>query len=311
VDDAVKPTVIALVGPTASGKTDLALYLAEHLGGEIIACDSRTIYRHMDIGTAKPSKEEQAKIPHHLLDVVNPDESYTVSQFVQAARHAIDQCHINNHLPIVCGGTGFYARALLEGLVLPDVPPQAELRQSLQLIAEQEGNAVLHQKLRSIDPESANRINENDLFRIIRALEVSQVLGRPFSQAVQRTEPPYRTIWLGLSTQDRSVLYSRIKKRFQLMLAAGLEQEVKALLDRWGHCQTLLKTVNYQELVPLLEGQDNPDNAYSNAVRHNCNLAQRQLIWFRANPEINWFFSDQQQGNQLQVEALRLVKTRL
>lgn len=307
----MKPTVIALVGPTCSGKTALSLKLARHFPLEIIACDSRTIYQEMDIGTAKPSKDEQAAVKHHLLDVVKPNESYTVVEFRQAGRKAIADITAAGSIPVVCGGTGFYARALLSGLEIPQVEPQAELRAELKQLADTQGNQCLHDKLQKIDPLSASRINANDRFRLIRALEVSQVLGVPFSQAATRGEDPYNTIWLGITSHDRQLINNAIEKRFSQQLKDGLLEEVEGLWKRYGPCRSLLNTVNYQELLPIFTQQANRQDCYQTAITHNCQLVRRQLIWFRANPEIHWLHIDESGSESLPQQALSYLQDRL
>ena len=287
-----KPVVIAIVGPTATGKTALSLAIAEQLNAEIIACDSRTVYRHFDIGTAKPSKEEQARIRHFGIDVAEPEESYTVAQFAEHGRAAIADMSARGKLPLVTGGTGFYARALLEGLSMPTVAPQEELRAQLRQLAQDSGAQELHARLEKVDPQSAARLNPNDVFRIVRALEVFAVTGIPFSQAATRIDPPYRTIWVGLTANDRSLLHKSIERRFYEQLEAGLMEETQALYSRYGAHQKLMHTVNYKQLVQLIEGAVDQETAYKAAVHHNIQLARRQLIWFRANQAIAWFAID-------------------
>src|SRR5262249_50830685 len=210
----VRPLVVAIVGPTASGKTALSLSISERLPAEIVACDSRTIYRYMDIGTAKPSAAERAHIRHHMLDLVDPDEVYTVAQYKEDGTKAIEDILSRGRVPIVVGGTGFYARALLEGLEIPAVEPQPELRASLRELADAEGRPALHKKLAELDPVSAARIGVNDVFRIIRAIEVSVVCGRPFSDLARRVPPRYDTLWIGLTAANRSILYEAIRRRY-------------------------------------------------------------------------------------------------
>lgn len=294
-----KPKVIAIVGPTASGKTALSLDLAEQLNGEIIACDSRTVYKHFDIGTAKPSAEELARVRHHCIDVVEPDEDFTVAQFRQLGSAAISNMISRGKIPLVCGGTGFYARALLEGLVMPSVPPQPQLRDQWRRFADEHGNEVLHAELQKIDGVTAERLNVNDRFRIIRALEVYQVTGRPMSEVATREELPYKTIWVGLTAEDRSFLHANIKKRFYEQMDAGMMAETERLYQMYGPHQKLMHTVNYRQLVQLIEGKLDQQTAFDDAIKHNNQLARRQLIWFRANPSIRWFAIDRLSKTEL------------
>ncbi len=305
----VRPLVVAVVGPTCGGKTALSLAVAEKLNAEIVACDSRTIYSYMDIGTAKPSADERAHIPHHMLDLVEPDQVYTVAQYKDDGTQAIDGILKRGRLPIVVGGTGFYARALLEGLDIPAVEPQPDIRASLRKLAESQGNAALHARLVELDPASAARIGANDVFRIVRAIEVSIVCGRPFSELARRVEPPYDTLWIGLTAGNRSVLYEAIRRRFQSQMAEGMLAEVEQLLNRFGPTQSVINTVNYRELAMYLSGSLDRAEAEQQCVRHNCQLARRQLIWFRANPKINWWRIDEVSSTELHEGVLRLVET--
>ena len=306
----VRPLVVAIVGPTASGKTALSLSISERLPAEIVACDSRTIYRYMDIGTAKPSAAERAHIRHHMLDLVDPDEVYTVAQYKEDGTKAIEDILSRGRLPIVVGGTGFYARALLEGLEIPAVEPQPELRTSLRELADTEGRPALHKKLAELDPVSAARIGVNDVFRIIRAIEVSVVCGRPFSDLARRVPPRYDTLWIGLTAANRSILYEAIRRRYHDQMAQGMLAEVEGLINRFGHSQSVMNTVNYCELATYLDGGMTRAEADQLCVRHNCQLARRQLIWFRANPLINWWCVDEIASDELPEAVLRLIENR-
>ncbi len=305
-----KEKVVALVGPTGSGKTALALKLAEAMPIEVIACDSRTVYKQMDIGTAKPTAEECAKARHHMIDLVNPDGKYTVSQFRQEAAGVMDGVIRRGHLPVVCGGTGFYARALLEGLEMPDVSPQSELRQELHELAESKGNDALWEKLKEVDPQTAEKLNVNDRFRVVRALEVFKVLGKPFSEAASRVDPPYDTIWIALNANDRANLYQRITDRFAEQVKLGMVEEVEALRTKWGDARALTSTVNYSEIMLYLKGEMTKEEALEKALRHNCQLARKQLIWFRSNEAIKWFAIDED-FNQMTENVVNYVKSRL
>lgn len=290
--DGAKPTVIAIVGPTASGKTALSLELARRLNAEIIACDSRTVYRHFDIGTAKPSKEEQSAVRHHLIDVAEPTENFTAADFAQAGEKAIADIVSRGKLPIVAGGTGFYARALLEGLSIPRVAPQESLRKELREFADVFGNQALYDRLQAADPQTAARLNVNDRFRVIRALEVQAVTGIPMSEAATIKPPPFNCLWIGLTFNNRKFLHEAIKERFWAQMESGMLAETKSLLARYGESQKLMHTVNYKELCDLLSGRLDEKTAHEKAVQHNIQLARRQLIWFRANKSIAWFAVD-------------------
>ncbi|MDZ4832214.1 MAG: tRNA (adenosine(37)-N6)-dimethylallyltransferase MiaA [Candidatus Melainabacteria bacterium] len=287
-----KPNVIAVVGPTASGKTALALQLAAKFGGEVIACDSRTVYQYMDIGTAKPSREEQNEIPHHMLDVVEPDRVYSVAEFQREGTVALQSILSRGKLPIVCGGTGLYARALLEGLMIPEVAPQPELRESLKVLADEHGNEAIFSKLKELDPVSAGKIAANDRFRIIRALEVTMTLGRPFSEVTGKTEVPFNVIWIGLNFDDRSILRNRIIERWDMQIKAGMIDETRLLVSKYGLTQPILNAVGYKQLITYTDGLWSLEEATEDCIRHSYQLARKQIMWFRSNPATNWFSVD-------------------
>lgn len=300
-------TVIAIVGPTCTGKTSLSIDLAQRLNGEIIACDSRTVYRHMDVGTAKPSVEERCGVPHHMFDVVDPDQPYTVAEYKEQATAAMNDIFARGLTPIVVGGTGFYARALLEGLVIPEVPPQEELRKQLRELADREGNHVLFQKLVELDPATAVRLNQNDRMRVVRAIEVSIFCQKPFSQVVSKTELPFDVTWIGLRPSDRELLRTAIGRRFEEQLRLGLVAEVESVYKRFGPCRTLLNTVNYAEFIAYIDGKVDFENAKRESLIHNNQLARRQLIWFKPNLQINWFDFDFHSTSELSQSVLEIV----
>ncbi len=303
--------VIAIVGPTASGKTALSLKLAEKLPVEIVACDSRTIYRRMDIGTAKPSADERAAVRHHLLDVADVNEIYTVANYKEAAGLAIDDIHTRGKIPIVCGGTGLYARALLEGLSIPEVPPNQELRDELNEFADKNGNDQLFQRLTALDPVTAARLNINDRYRVVRALEVSMALGKPFSQAATLKPPTYPTIWIGLGVNNRQYIKDLIESRLEEQFNAGLIDEVKALLMDYGPTRTLLNAVPYKEVIAYLDGNCSLDAAKQDAIKHNYQLARRQIMWFRANENTSWFMVDVEDREKIFLQVSELIDRKL
>ncbi len=300
--------VLAIVGPTCTGKTALSIYLGKHIPAEIICCDSRNIYKYFDIGSAKPSNEERAAIPHHLIDMAEPDENFTAAQFAQLGQRAIEEITARNRLPIVCGGTGFYARALLQGLGIPEVPPQEELRAELK---EKEAGdpGWLHKRLSDLDPVSAARLNPNDQFRLIRALEVCIVTGKSFTELASVHKAPYDVLWIGLSIKDRDKLKLLIKKRLDEQMATGMLAEVKELLNRFGSTQKMMNTVNYRDLLKYLAGELSMEQALTEAGRHNYQLARRQMMWFKSNPDINWFFVDELSREKIELQVLDMVRT--
>ncbi len=291
-DEIKKPIVLAVVGPTASGKTSLSIDLAKRFNGEVIACDSRTVYKYMDIGTAKPTEAEQMGIPHHMLDVAEPDHIYTVAEYQRQATSVLNEILNKGKLPIVCGGTGFYSRALLEGLSIPEVAPQDHLRAEFKEQAEREGTEAIFAKLKELDPVSAQKIMPNDLFRIVRALEVTITLGRPFSEVTKKVDVPFRVIWIGLNFDDRTVLKKRIEDRLAEQINQGLVEESRFLYERYGPTQPIMNAVTYKEMINFFNGIYSLEAAVEDCAKHNYQLARRQIMWFRSNQDTVWFFVD-------------------
>jgi tRNA dimethylallyltransferase len=299
-----KQKVLAIVGPTCTGKTAMSIRVAKEIGGEIICADSRTIYKYFDIGSAKPTEEERQGVPHHLIDVADPSENFTAAQFREMGAQAIAEISARGNLPIVCGGTGFYTRALLEGLSIPPVPPQDELRQTLAREADENGNESIYEKLCQLDPETAIRLNANDRFRVIRALEVCLSTGKRFSELAGSRELPYETMWIGLTVTDRSKLRTLIEKRLDEQMQLGMLAEVKELLAKYGRSQKIMNTVNYRDLSSYLAGEQSMESALEGALRHNYQLARRQMMWFKSNPAIHWYFTDETPKEKIAEEIL-------
>ncbi len=280
--------LLVLAGPTATGKTGLAIALARRLDGEVVSADSRQIYRGMDIGTAKPTPQQRALVPHHLLDVVAPDEPYTLAQYQADAQAAIAAIHTRGRLPLLVGGTGLYIRAVVDNLAIPRVPPNPALRQQLEDEAAAHGSAALHARLAALDPTGAARIDPANLRRVIRALEVTLLTGQPFS-AQQGTRPsPYRPLFLGLNG-PRHVLYQRADQRVNAMLAAGLVQEVQRLLAAgYGWRLPSMSSLGYQEIASFLRGESSLEAAVERLKFNTHHYIRRQLTWFRAEPRLRW-----------------------
>ena len=302
------PLVIAVVGQTCSGKTSLAIDLAKAIDGEIVASDSRTIYKYMNIGTAKPTAAEQAQVAHHMIDIIEPDQVYTASQFKREAGKVLSLLTEAGKTPVVCGGTGFYVRALLEGLRMPEVEPQQEIRDELTALAERHGVEHLREILRQLDPISAEKIGPNDRFRLIRAIEVSRVLNVPFSQAASREPVPYNILWIGLTAARRELLKERIIQRIELQLQEGLLAEVQSIYTKFGATQALKNTVAYAEFIQHIDGILSLEQAREETVKHSVALARRQLIWFRANPEMNWFSIDELDSKTIFDQCITKIK---
>ncbi|CAN5365340.1 tRNA (adenosine(37)-N6)-dimethylallyltransferase MiaA [soil metagenome] len=302
------PLVVAVVGPTCSGKTSLAIDIAKAIDGEIVASDSRTIYKYMNIGTAKPSAAEQAQVPHHMIDIIEPDQVYTASQFKREAGKVLRDLTEAGKTPVVCGGTGFYVRALLEGLRMPEVEPQQELRDELAALAESHGVEHLREILRQLDPISAEKIGPNDRFRLIRAIEVSRVLNIPFSQAASREPVPYNIVWIGLTAARRELLKERIILRIDEQLQQGLLDEVQSIYTKFGATQALKNTVAYAEFIQHIDGMLSLELAREETVKHSVALARRQLVWFRSNPEMNWFAIDEIDSKAIFDQCITKIK---
>ncbi|MHC1786677.1 MAG: tRNA (adenosine(37)-N6)-dimethylallyltransferase MiaA [Christensenellales bacterium] len=287
---AEKQRLIGILGPTASGKTASSLALAEALGGEILCMDALQVYRRMDIGTAKPTKAEQARVPHHLLDIREPGQDFSVAEYTALARPLILEIAARGRLPLLVGGTGLYLRALALPLSLGNVPRDEAIRARLQALLAEEGGERLHCRLAQVDEASARRLHPNDTRRVIRALEVYEVTGRPFSAQTMPAEAdsPYRLL-LYARDLPREMLYRRIDERVDAMMAAGLADEVRALLagglSPEAQC---MQGLGYKELLPWLRGGGTKDEAVESIKRRTRNYAKRQLTWFRADPRIAW-----------------------
>jgi tRNA dimethylallyltransferase len=283
------PPLIAIVGPTAAGKSALALRLAQRLNGEIVNGDSRLVYRGMDIGTAKPSPEERALVPHHLVDILDPDEPFSLAIYLTQARRAIDAVHARGGLPFLVGGTGQYIWGLLEGFRAPQVPPNAALRASLEAQAIEEGHQALWQRLHDVDPIAASRIDPRNVRRVVRAMEVYRETGISFSQAQRREPPPYRTLVLGL-TMERTRLYQRIDGRVEAMVEAGWPQEVSRLLEE-GYSPALpsMSTLGYRDMAAHVLGDLSMEEVVLRVKSATHRFARRQYAWFRPrDPRIHW-----------------------
>lgn len=285
-----KPPVAVIVGPTAVGKTEASIQLARRMNGEIVSADSRLFYRGMDIGTAKPTREEMGDIPHHLIDVADPDETWSLAMFQQAAQQAIADIHSRGRLPIIVGGTGQYIRAVTYGWSPPAAPPNEALRRALENISAQHGPYRLHEKLRLLDPAAADSIDPRNVRRTIRALEVIFSTGRRFSDQRGQSDSPYHLLTLGL-TRPRPELYARIDARIEKMFADGLLDETRRLLER-GYTPDLpaMSAIGYREAAAVLRGEMSLDEAIAQMKRLTRMFVRRQANWFKENdPSIAWF----------------------
>lgn len=292
------PPIILLAGPTAAGKTELAIELALRLGTEIVNCDSMQVYRYMDIGTAKPSPEELALAAHHLLDVADPDESFDAARYAELARPVIDTLLGRGKMPLVVGGTGLYMKILTRG-ICPGAPGDPAIREQLLLELGEAGLPRLFEELRRVDPEAGRRLHPHDRQRILRALEVYRLTGCPLSRWQSRhrfQETNYRTIKIFLY-RDRNVLYERINRRVRRMLDQGLLEEVRELLERgYGPELKSMQSVGYKQMAAHLLGGCPLDAAISRMQQATRRYAKRQLTWFKGDPEFRWFEADDRDG---------------
>lgn len=292
---AAKKPVICLMGPTASGKTDLAIELCQQLNGEIISVDSALVYRGMDIGTAKPSAKERAAAKHHLIDIREPNESYSAAEFRQDALKLIEQIDSEGKWPILAGGTMLYFKALLFGIA--DLPPTDDLiREQVAAHLQEKGAPGLHQWLSEIDPESAQRLHPNDPQRLSRAIEVFLISGKPLSQwhkEQQLQQIPYPVIQYAIAPQERSVLHKRIERRFDLMLEQGFEDEMRKLMARGDLNLEMpsMRCVGYRQMWQYLSGEFDLEQARYRAVVATRQLAKRQFTWLRSWEDMNWLDS--------------------
>ena len=274
-----KNRVIAVVGPTASGKTAFAVDLAEKIGGEIISADSRLVYKGFDIGTAKPTLDERRGIPHYMIDIAEPEVDYSAGLYVHEAKRIIENIQSRGKVPIIAGGTGLYINILLMNYDLPKVEPDYELREALK--REEDLPAILAE----LDPETAQLIDKNDRKKLIRAIEIVKITGKPIQR--RKNNPEYEIEWIGLN-YPRDVLYDRINRRVDLMFEAGLIDETKNLLQKHGRIPNLLYTIGYQEVIQYLDGVLTLGEAVDKLKQNTRRYAKRQLTWFRKNPAINW-----------------------
>jgi tRNA dimethylallyltransferase len=308
-ESAANSPLIVILGPTATGKTALSLALAERFAGEIVSCDSVSIYRDLVAGTAKPEPKERRRVPHHMLDLVAPDEPFTAGDYARLGRQVLREITVREHLPIVAGGTGLYLRALLEGL-FPGPQRSEVLRQRLRRRLRQRGSGHLHKLLTRLDAPAASAIHPNDAPKLIRAIEVCLLARRPMSELWQRGREPlrgFRVLRLGLNP-ERRLLYERINQRARRMFDEGLVEETRDLLARYasGTAPPPLSSLGYRQAAQLLSGELSREQAIAAAQQGHRNYAKRQMTWFRREPEVCWLagFGDDE---QVQKECIRRV----
>lgn len=291
----MKPNVIVICGPTAIGKTSTAIELAKTVGGEIIGADSMQVYRHMDIGTAKPTPHEKSCVPHHMIDIVDPDEHFDAKTYAKMAHKKVMKLFENGTIPFVVGGTGLYIKALVHGLFEAD-SADGDIRLRLKQDAETHGPAFLHKRLKSCDPVTAARIHPNDTYRIIRALEIYELTGKTISDhhhTHRFQDKHFRVLKIGLQL-DRERLYTRINHRVETMIEAGLIDEVKKLLGK-GYRSNLksMQSIGYRHMVDFIENRLPWDESLRTFKRDTRRYAKRQLTWFKADTDIVWYYPGQ------------------
>ncbi len=286
----MEPLLVALLGPTGSGKTALSLTLARRFSGEIVSCDSVAVYRKMEVGTAKPSSEERREIPHHLIDILPPSQFMTAGDYSRLAREALAAIVSRHRLPIVTGGTGLYLRALLDGL-FPGPQRSEETRARLHRSAERHSPGWLHRFLRRLDPDAARRVHSNDQPKLIRAIEVCLAARQPLTEAWKAGRDPlagYRILRIGLDPPRRE-LYARIDTRAARMFANGLIDETRSLIVEFGDSPRAFESLGYRQARTVLRGESTETEAIAATAQAHRNYAKRQLTWFRREPEVRWF----------------------
>ena len=302
-------SILCLAGPTASGKTALAVELAKELDGEVVSCDSMQVYRRMDIGTAKPSREEMQGIPHHMIDVAEPDEDFSVSRYCAMAAPIVDDIVARGKTAIIAGGTGLYMDSLIRGNDFAPFPSTG-VREKLEAETDEVGLPAMLTRLRGIDPDTADRVSDRK--RILRALEVYLETGETITEHNRKTRlipPKYTPLWLGLDFADRGELYRRIDKRVDIMLEMGLMEEIRSLLDSGipEKC-TAMQAIGYKEFVNALEGREPLSQAAEEVKKASRHYAKRQLTWFRRNPAVRWLVRSGEDGREILTSARQIIR---
>lgn len=303
-----KIAVIAVVGPTASGKTGLGVELARRIGGEVVSCDSMQIYKTMDVATAKPTAEEMKGVPHHLIDLLPPETTFSLAEYLDLAEKTIADIHARGKVPVLVGGTGLYIDTLLQGVQLCDQGEDPAYRAEMAALAEKEGGQALMERLRACDPDYAETVHPNNIPRLIRALEVYHATGIPMSVHIRHSregESRYAPLWLGLRYQDRSILYDRINRRVDRMMEQGLLEEARAAYAT--RMSTAAQAIGCKELYPYFAGEKTLEECIETLKRSTRRYAKRQLTWFKRNGEIHWLEPDRMTGKELVKRAIEEI----
>ena len=288
--------IICVVGPTAAGKSDLALKICKKFDGEIISCDSMQIYRKMDVGTAKPSKDEMLSVKHHMVDIIDIQDTFSVSDYVDMAEECVKEILSGNKLPVFCGGTGLYIDSFVEGIDFGEYEKLPEYRKELEEYAEKNGKEALWQMLFDVDEKSAGNINSANVKRVIRALEVYKATGKPISfwnERAKENAVKKNALYIGVSYEDRSILYDKINKRVDKMMENGLEQEARALFESGlEKTATAGQAIGYKEFYPYFKGEASLEECVERLKINSRHYAKRQLTWFSRNKSIMWLYRD-------------------
>ncbi len=290
-----KIKLVVIAGPTASGKTELGVEIAKTFNGEVVSADSMQIYKGMDIATAKPDAEEMQGIPHHLIDFLERDKSFSVADYVELASEKINDIHQRQKLPVIVGGTGLYISSLIDNIKFPDIKSDPDIRRRLEKEMEEKGCEEVFERLKKIDPETASELHPNNKVRVIRAIEVFEITGRKLSEfkAESKLIPsPYDAIILGLNYSDRQILYDRINKRVDMMVEKGLVEEAKEIFEK-GEMKTAANAIGFKELIPYFENRSDLAECIDKIKQETRRYAKRQLTWFRRNAKIQWIMLDE------------------
>ena len=299
----MKLDVICVAGPTATGKTALAVALAKTFGGQVISADSMQVYKGMDIGTAKPDMNERGGIAHHMMDIITPDTEFSAALFKERALQCIEQVQAQDNVPILAGGTGHYIQQILNQSTLPPVPPNPQLRERMYTLAQsEEGKRELHERLAKIDPESAKKIHQNDVKRVARAIEVYETAKKPLSQINREGRDALQTgensVIIGLNYQNRQTLYDKINARVDVMLQNGLEAEARAVYQT-NLSKTAAQAIGYKELFAYFDDRITKEQAVEQIKQESRRYAKRQLTWFGANKNIFWIYVDEHSPGEI------------
>lgn len=309
----MKTKILAVVGPTASGKSALAIELAKRLDGEIICCDSMQIYKQMNIGTAKPDESEISAVPHHLFDFADPDRSFSCADYIPLAKAAVEEISSRGKLPIFCGGTGLYLDRFLSGAEFESTDIDEDFRREMTEFAAQNGNIALHEKLREVDPISADEIHPNNVKRVIRALEIYKTSGRTKSELDRESksfESEYSALQIGLKYDDREILYDRINRRVDKMMQAGLLDETRELLEAgiFEKNSTAAQAIGYKELLTYFSGEKELIEAVDDLKMATRRYAKRQMTWFSSHGDVHWLTADGKTLECLVKEAMEIIE---